>query len=80
MAHEEELLGGSAAAKYLAVSRSLVYRLHKQGRLKGRIIGGHIFFSRAELDAFKAVPRPTGVNLTPKSNVPSLSRPAGASN
>lgn len=65
----EELMGGTAAAKYLGVSRSLVYRFHAQGRLVGQTIGGHLFFSREELDRFKTQPRPTGKNINhPKSS------------
>ncbi len=63
MSEIDDLMSGSAAAKYLGVTRSLVYRLHAQQRLPARMVGGHIFFSRAALDAFKAQPRPVGVNI-----------------
>ena len=77
MADEQDYLSAVQAAKYLGVNRQRVYELADAGRL-GRRIGGYWLFTLAELDAYKQerTQRPKGGR--PKSNAPSLSRPAGA--
>jgi hypothetical protein len=46
-------------AAYLGVNRQRIYQLAKVGRI-GREVAGYRVFSREELDAFKAQPKPKG--------------------
>ena len=71
----DELMGAVEAAAYLGITPARVYLLSKQGRL-GRRIGGYWLYTRAELDAWKAVPKSKGGR--PKSEAPAPSRSAGA--
>ncbi len=70
-----ELLTMTEAAAYLGVTRQAVHKLTKQG--VGTRYGSVWMFTPEELDAWRDKPRPYG-GARPKSNAPSLSRPAGA--
>ncbi len=72
MTSEPEYLSASQAAAYLGVHRSRLYQLTKMGL--GRQIGGYWLYTKAELEAYKAVPKNKGGR--PKSIAPVLNLPA----
>ncbi len=55
----DELLTGGKAAAYSGISRSRLYTLANQERI-GQKIGGVWFFTRRELDAYKAAEKSRG--------------------
>jgi len=54
---DSDYLNAVQAASYLGVNRQRIYQLAKAGRI-GREIAGYWVFTREELDAFKAKPKP----------------------
>ncbi len=56
--HEQELLTVTQAAEYLGVTRQAIHLLTKRGI--GRRVGSVWLFTRTELDAYRAAPRPHG--------------------
>ena len=73
---EEKLMTSGEAAAYLGVSKQRIHELIAGGKLVGQRAGRFYLFTRAELDRWKNAPKSKGGR--PKSNAPSLSRPAGA--
>ncbi len=59
MIDPNELLAGQQAADYAGFTRARLYKLAREGRL-GRQIAGVWFFTRAEIDAYKAAPKNKG--------------------
>jgi excisionase family DNA binding protein len=53
-ASTHRLLTLSEACGYLRISRTTLYRLRREGKLKGHYAGRRIRFSQAELDAWLA--------------------------
>ncbi len=72
---DEEITAGEAA-RIAGVSRQRINQLAEAGRIGRQVAGRYWVFTRAEIEAFKAQPKSKGGR--PKSNAPSLSRPAGA--
>ncbi len=50
---EDSWLGHSAAAHYLHISKSTLYRYPEQGRIESRKLGNRIEYRRSFLDRFK---------------------------
>ncbi len=61
----DELIGAPEAAQLLDVSKARLYAIARTGRI-GRMVAGHMVFTRAELDAYKASRQPQG-GRPPKS-------------
>ena len=55
----EELFDAKGAAKFLGVSGQRVRQFCAEGRI-GTKVGSQWVFTRGELEAFKAIPRPSG--------------------
>lgn len=70
-AHDPDaLMTGSKAAAYSGMSRARLYTLANQGRI-GRQIGGVWFFTRRELDAYKAAEKSKGGRGKNTATIPS---------
>ena len=64
----EDLWSTQQAAEYLGVTRQSVHELAQRGQIGGRRVGRTWVFTKAELDAWLAKPRPKG-GRPPKSFV-----------
>jgi excisionase family DNA binding protein len=65
---EEKLLSRGEAARYLGVPVSTVYQWARTGRLSYKVtLGGHLRFSKADLDVAKAARAPRQSRLTQHS-------------
>lgn len=70
-AHDpDELITGSKASAYSGMSRSRLYTLANQGRI-GQQIGGVWFFTRRELDDYKATGKSKGGRGKDSTTIPS---------
>ncbi len=68
----DELIGASEAAQLLDVSKARLYAIARTGRI-GRTVAGHMVFTRAELDVYKASRQPKG-GRPPKSQAGTLAQ------
>jgi len=56
---DEQLMGARQAQELLGISRGRIHQLARRGDI-GRKVDGRWLFTRAELEAFKAIPRRAG--------------------
>ncbi len=75
MADLDELINAHEAAAHMGITRTRIYALARAGKI-GRKVGGFWLYTRAELDAYKALRRPQGGRPKVHAGTLTVARPA----